>query len=147
MVKKFDLVVVGGGPGGYVAAIRAAQLGFSTALIEREHLGGVCLNWGCIPTKALLHGAELAHTMKKAETFGFTVDNFRFDLNTLVAHSRSVAEKLSLGIASLMKKHGIHVIDGEARVSAKCQLTVTREDESETIDATYIILATGATVG
>lgn len=144
MQKAFDLMVVGGGPGGYVAAIRAAQLGFSTALVEREHLGGICLNWGCIPTKALLRGAELAHTLRHAEDFGFGFDNLRFDIGKLVEHSRAVAGRLTQGIGYLMKKNGVTVIDGEARVSDKCQLTVTRDGSSDTYRADHIILATGA---
>ena len=116
-MQHYDLMVVGGGPGGYVAAIRAAQLGFKTALVEKQHLGGVCLNWGCIPTKALLHGANVAHTIKAAEHLGFTVDNLSFDINKLVKHSRSVADKLSQGIAYLMKKNGVVVIDGTASLA------------------------------
>lgn len=144
MAQHFDLMVVGGGPGGYVAAIRAAQLGFKTALVEREHLGGICLNWGCIPTKALLRGAEVAHTLHNAEAFGFSVDNVGFDIRKLVAHSRSVAGRLTQGIGYLMKKNGITVIDGEAKVSDKCLLTVTRDGKDETYKADHILLATGA---
>jgi dihydrolipoamide dehydrogenase len=96
MADKFDLVVVGGGPGGYVAAIRASQLGFRTALVEREHLGGVCLNWGCIPTKALLKGAEVAHTLSTMQQWGFSADNLNFDIAKLVAHSRGAAKKIEL---------------------------------------------------
>jgi len=106
--QQFDLMVVGGGPGGYVAAIRAAQLGFKTALVEKQHLGGVCLNWGCIPTKALLRGADIAHTLKEAEHFGFTFDNLSFDIKKLVQHSRSVASKLTQGVAYLMQKKWCH---------------------------------------
>ena len=102
-MQQYDLMVVGGGPGGYVAAIRAAQLGFKTALVEKQHLGGVCLNWGCIPSKALLRGADIAHTLKEAEHFGFAFDNLSFDINKLVKHSRSVASKLSGGVAYLSR--------------------------------------------
>ncbi len=145
MTTQFDLMVVGGGPGGYVAAIRAAQLGFKTALVEREHLGGICLNWGCIPTKALLRGAEVAHTFQNAETFGFSVDNLRFDIGKLVRHSRAVADRLSQGIGYLMKKNGIAVIEGDAKVSDKCELTVTDNKGAERVyKADHIILATGA---
>ena len=144
MDRQFDLIVVGGGPGGYVAAIRAAQLGFKTALVEREHLGGVCLNWGCIPTKALLRGAEVAHTLHNAEAFGFSVDNIRFDIGKLVAHSRSVAGRLTQGIGYLMKKNAITVIDGEARVSDKCRLTVRKDGVDTEYRADHILLATGA---
>jgi len=124
-MQHYDLMVVGGGPGGYVAAIRAAQLGFKTALVEKQHLGGVCLNWGCIPTKALLRGADIAHTIKEAEHFGFAIDNLSFDINKLVQHSRSVASKLSGGVAYLMKKNNIKVIDGTATVADKCRLDVS----------------------
>lgn len=144
MDKQYDLIVVGGGPGGYVAAIRAAQLGFKTALVEREHLGGVCLNWGCIPTKALLRGAEVAHTLNTAADFGFSVENVKFDLAKLVGHSRAVSEKLTAGIEYLMKKNGVTVIEGEARLSGKCELTVATADGARTFKADHIILATGA---
>ncbi|GAB3287404.1 dihydrolipoyl dehydrogenase [Parahaliea aestuarii] len=144
MKQTFDLVVVGSGPGGYIAAVRAAQLGFKTALIEKDRLGGVCLNWGCIPTKALLRGAELAHNLRHAATFGIQCDG-AVDLEQLVKHSRTVAGKLSGGIGYLMKKNGITVIEGSARVSGKCQLAVTAGDGTLTdIAADHIVLATGA---
>ena len=142
--QQFDLMVVGGGPGGYVAAIRAAQLGFKTALVEKEHLGGVCLNWGCIPTKSLLRGADIAHTLKEAEHFGFTFDNLSFDIKKLVQHSRSVASKLTHGVAHLMQKNGITVIDGSASLADKCLLNVEHEGKVTQYKATHIILATGA---
>jgi dihydrolipoamide dehydrogenase len=144
MADQYDLIVIGGGPGGYVAAIRAAQLGFKTALVEQADLGGVCLNWGCIPTKTLLRGAEVAHTLRHAEQFGFTVQGVQFDIGKLVKHSRSVAERLSQGIAYLMKKHGIAVLQGHARVSAKCELTIEHEGNSAVYRADHIVLATGA---
>lgn len=144
MSDDFDLMVVGGGPGGYVAAIRATQLGLKTALVERDALGGVCLNWGCIPTKALLHGAETAHTLKQASNLGFTFDNLQFDLAKLVAHSRKVADRLSQGIEFLMKKNNVTVITGEARLSDKCQVTVTTKAGNQCYGAKHIILATGA---
>lgn len=143
-MQHYDLMVVGGGPGGYVAAIRAAQLGFKTALVEKQHLGGVCLNWGCIPTKALLHGANVAHTIKAAEHLGFTVDNLSFDINKLVKHSRSVADKLSQGIAYLMKKNGVVVIDGTASLADKYRLDVSHNGVVTEYKADNIILATGA---
>jgi dihydrolipoamide dehydrogenase len=143
-MQHYDLMVVGGGPGGYVAAIRAAQLGFKTALVEKQHLGGVCLNWGCIPTKALLRGADVAHSLKEAEHFGFTVGNLSFDINKLVQHSRSVADKLSQGIGYLMKKHNITVIDGSASVTDKYRLDVTQGGKVRQYKADHIILATGA---
>jgi dihydrolipoamide dehydrogenase len=144
MVDKFDLVVVGGGPGGYVAAIRAAQLGFKTALVEREHLGGVCLNWGCIPTKALLKGAEVAHTLSTMQQWGFSADNLSFDIAKLVAHSRGAAEKLSSGIDYLLQKNNVSLYRGEAVVTGKCKLSVTTESKTLALDAMHIILATGA---
>ena len=144
MADKFDLVVVGGGPGGYVAAIRASQLGFKTALVEREHLGGVCLNWGCIPTKALLKGAEVAHTLSTMQQWGFSADNLSFDIAKLVAHSRGAAEKLSSGIDYLLQKNNVTLYQGEAVVTAKCKLSVTTESKTLALDAMHIILATGA---
>lgn len=143
-IQQYDLMVVGGGPGGYVAAIRAAQLGFKTALVEKQHLGGVCLNWGCIPTKALLRGADIAHTLKEADHFGFTFDNLSFDINKLVQHSRSVASKLSQGVAYLMQKNNITVLDGTASLVDKCLLDVTHEGTVTQYKAKHIILATGA---
>ena len=137
-------MVVGGGPGGYVAAIRAAQLGFKTALVEKKHLGGVCLNWGCIPTKALLRGADIAHTLKEADHFGFSFDNLSFDINKLVKHSRSVASKLSGGVAYLMQKNNITVIDGTATVANKCLLDVSHNGAVTQYRSNHIILATGA---
>lgn len=144
MSQSFDLVVVGGGPGGYVAAIRAAQLGFNTALVEREHLGGVCLNWGCIPTKALLRGADVANQLKEAAHFGFTFSDLSFDINKLVKHSRDVSGKLSQGIAFLMKKNKVTVFDGTATLVDKGVLAVAGKDGDQQIKADHIILATGA---
>jgi dihydrolipoamide dehydrogenase len=144
MADTFDLVVVGGGPGGYVAAIRASQLGFRTALVEREHLGGVCLNWGCIPTKALLKGAEVAHTLSTMQQWGFSADNLNFDITKLVAHSRGAAKKLSSGIDYLLQKNNVTVYRGEAVVTSKCKLSVTTESKTLALDAMHIILATGA---
>ena len=143
-MQHYDLMVVGGGPGGYVAAIRAAQLGFKTALVEKQHLGGVCLNWGCIPTKALLRGADIAHTLKEADHFGFSFDNLSFDINKLVKHSRSVASKLSGGVAYLMQKNNITVIDGTATVAEKCLLDVSHNGAVTQYRSNHIILATGA---
>src|SRR3972149_10217249 len=115
-VTQFDLAIIGAGPGGYVAAIRASQLGMKTAIIEREHLGGICLNWGCIPTKALLRTSELYQAMRHAPAFGLAADNVRFDLAAVVERSRKVAERLAHGVASLMRKNNIAVIDGTARL-------------------------------
>ena len=111
---RFDLIVIGGGPGGYVAAIRASQLGLKTALVEREHMGGICLNWGCIPTKALLRSADVYELFQRAGEFGLAADNVRFDLGAVVKRSRQVAKRLSSGVAGLMKKHKVTVFDGEA---------------------------------
>jgi dihydrolipoamide dehydrogenase len=144
MSTSFDVIVVGGGPGGYVAAIRAAQLGLKTAVVENKHLGGICLNWGCIPTKALLKGAEVAHTIAHAADFGFSTGEVSFDLKRLVKHSRDVSSRLSGGIGYLMKKNGITVVDGHARLAGKGRLSV--ESDGKTVDyrADHIILATGA---
>ena len=144
MTDKFDVVVIGGGPGGYVAAIRAAQLGLSTALVEQQHLGGICLNWGCIPTKAMLKGAEVAHTLKHLPTFGFSVENIQFDIAQLVAHSRGVSQRLTSGIAYLLKKNGVRVVDGRGRVTAKGRVSVTTQAGDQELQARHIILATGA---
>ena len=115
-MSQFDLIVIGSGPGGYVAAIRAAQLGMKTAIVERAELGGICLNWGCIPTKALLRTAEVYRNMQHAKDFGLAADNVRFDAKAVVDRSRKVAGRLSGGIAFLMKKHKITVIAGTARL-------------------------------
>ena len=109
---SYDLIVIGGGPGGYVAAIRAAQLGMRTALVEREHLGGICLNWGCIPTKALLRSSEIYHLLHRLDEFGFSVGEIRFDLTKIVERSRAVAKQLNRGVGSLLKKNKVTVYDG-----------------------------------
>ena len=142
---SFDLAVLGGGPGGYVAAIRAAQLGMRTALVEREHLGGICLNWGCIPTKALLRSAEIHHLLHRLDEFGFSAGEVRFDLEKLVARSRAVAKQLSNGVAYLLKKNKVSVFDGEGRLAGPGKLLVRKEGkEAATIAAPHIVLATGA---
>ena len=142
--NSFDLVVVGGGPGGYVAAIRGAQLGLTTALIEREHLGGICLNWGCIPTKALLRSAEILRNMKHADSYGLTVDQVGFDLDKIVKRSRDVSTKLSKGIGFLLKKNQVTVIDGNARLAGPGKLQVEKDGQVATVSGKHIILATGA---
>ncbi len=114
---SFDLAVIGGGPGGYVAAIRAAQLGMKTALIEREHLGGICLNWGCIPTKALLRASEINHLLHNLDEFGFAADNVRFDLDKVVKRSRKVAKQLASGVGHLLKKNKVTVFDGQGQLA------------------------------
>ena len=143
--NNFDLVVVGGGPGGYVAAIRAAQLGMSTALVEREHLGGICLNWGCIPTKTLLRTAEVMHLMKNAIEFGLKADNIGYNTAAIVKRSRGVAGRLSKGVGHLLKKNKVQIFDGEARLAGKGTLQVAKDgQETEEITAKHIVLATGA---
>jgi len=144
LAEQFDVIVVGGGPGGYVCAIRAAQLGLKTAVVERDRLGGICLNWGCIPTKALLRSSEIWHLMHRLSEFGFSADNFKFDLVKIVERSRKVSQQLSNGVAFLMKKHKIAVIAGEARLTGKGLLQVTKDGKSESYSAKNIVLATGA---
>ena len=146
----FDLIVVGGGPGGYVAAIRAAQLGMKTAVVERENLGGICLNWGCIPTKALLRSAEVAHLIEHAADFGLKVKGgFEPDFTAIIKRSRAVAKQLSNGVGFLMKKHKITVFDGEAKLAGASgvlrKLSVSKDGKSVAeITAKNVILATGA---
>ncbi len=145
--KTCDLAVIGSGPGGYVAAIRAAQLGLKTIVVERDALGGVCLNWGCIPTKALLRTAEVYTNMKHAKSFGLKADNVGFDLDAVVKRSRDVAGKLSGGIGFLMKKNKIEVVMGTARLENGAPAPLVRvktKDGEDTIKARDVILATGA---
>src|SRR6476661_6340658 len=130
MPESFDVIVVGGGPGGYVCAIRAAQLGLKTAIVERENLGGICLNWGCIPTKALLRSSEIWHLMHRLNEFGFSAENFRFDLPKIVERSRKVAGQLSNGVKGLMKKHKITVIDGEAKLKGAGAISVAKNGQT-----------------
>ncbi|MFD5811146.1 dihydrolipoyl dehydrogenase [Rhodococcus aetherivorans] len=145
MTEKYDVLVVGSGPGGYVAAIRAAQHGLRTAVVERDRLGGICLNWGCIPTKALLHGADVAHTLANLRPLGFSASGVKFDMARLVEFSRSVSGRLSDGIGYLMKKNGIDVVRGSARLLDKGVVAVTAADESVSeYRADHVILATGA---
>jgi dihydrolipoamide dehydrogenase len=139
----FDLVVIGGGPGGYVAAIRAAQLGMKTAVVEREHLGGICLNWGCIPTKALLRSSEINHLLHHLDEFGFAADNIRFDLAKVVKRSRAVAKQLASGVGHLLKKNKVAVFDGQGRLAGAGRVQVTGK-QTATLQAKHIILATGA---
>ncbi len=140
MSNNFDLIVIGGGPGGYVAAIRAAQLKMNVALIEANHLGGICLNWGCIPTKALLRSAEVHHLIQHADQFGLKVSGLEFDLKKVVERSRGVAKQLSGGIGHLLKKNKVTVIDGFAKLKGKGQVAVGKD----TYSAKHIIIATGA---
>lgn len=142
--QTFDVIVIGAGPGGYVAAIRASQLGLKTAIVEREHLGGICLNWGCIPTKALLRSAEVFHLMHRAKEFGLKADNIGYDLDAVVARSRGVAKQLSGGIGHLMKKNKITVFMGAAHLPKAGVVTVKSDKGTEELTAKNIILATGA---
>ena len=141
--QNFDVIVIGGGPGGYVAAIRAAQLGLKTAVVEREHLGGICLNWGCIPTKALLRSSEINHLLHHLDEYGFAADNIRYDLEKVVKRSRGVAKQLSSGIGHLLKKNKVTVFDGAGKLAGKNTVAVTGKAEA-TLIAPHIILATGA---
>jgi dihydrolipoamide dehydrogenase len=143
--QSFDIIVVGGGPGGYVAAIRAAQLGMKAAVIEREHLGGICLNWGCIPTKALLRTSEINHLLHHLPDYGFSADNPRFDLDKVVKRSRAVAKQLSNGVAHLLRKNKVSVFDGQGRLAGKQALAVTKDNKPvATLSSPHIVLATGA---
>ena len=142
---NFDLIVLGGGPGGYVAAIRAAQLGMKTAVVEREHLGGICLNWGCIPTKALLRSSEIYHLLHRLDEFGFSAKDITFDPKKIVARSRAVSKRLSDGVGFLMKKNKITVIEGEGSLNGAGKLKVTKDGKAVAdLTAKHIILATGA---
>ena len=141
---SFDVVVIGAGPGGYVAAIRAAQLGLKTAVVEREHLGGICLNWGCIPTKALLRSAEVFHLMHRAKEFGLKAEGVDFDLDAVVKRSRKVSAQLVSGIGHLMKKNKIEVVSGEAKLAGKGKVSVKTDKGERVLTAKDIILATGA---
>jgi dihydrolipoamide dehydrogenase len=142
---NFDIIVVGGGPGGYVAAIRAAQLGLKTAVVEREHMGGICLNWGCIPTKALLRTSEVYSLIKHADAYGLSVKDVSFDAKKIVERSRKVANQLSSGVSMLMKKNKITVFDGAAKLARAGKLAVALKDKSNaTLSYKNVILATGA---
>ncbi len=142
--KSFDMIVIGAGPGGYVAAIRGAQLGLNVAIVEREHMGGICLNWGCIPTKAMLRSSEVFHLMHRAKEFGLKADGIGYDLDAVVKRSRKVAGQLSGGIGHLMKKNKVTVVMGEATLPAKGKVTVKTDKGSEELTAKNIVLATGA---
>ncbi len=143
-MANFDIIVVGAGPGGYVAAIRAAQLGLKVVCVEREHLGGICLNWGCIPTKAMLRSSEVFHLMHRAREFGLSADNITYDLDAVVARSRGVAKQLSGGIGHLFKKNKVTTIMGEATITAPGKVSVKTGKGTEDLTAKNIILATGA---
>ena len=140
----FDMVVIGAGPGGYVCAIRGAQLGLKVAIVEREHMGGICLNWGCIPTKAMLRSAEVYHLMHRAKDFGLSAEKIGYDLAAVIKRSRGVAKQLSSGVGHLMKKNKITVVMGAGRVTAPGTVEVTTDKGSETLKGRAIVLATGA---
>ena len=143
--QKFDIVVIGGGPGGYVSAIRASQLGMKTALVEREHLGGICLNWGCIPTKALLRSSEIHHLLQNLDEFGMSAKDISFDIKKIVQRSRNVARSLNQGISHLLKKNKVTVFDGIGAIDGKGSVSVTDSEANiKIIRADHIILATGA---
>ncbi len=142
--KSFDMIVIGAGPGGYVAAIRGAQLGLSVAVIEREHMGGICLNWGCIPTKALLRSSEVFHLMHRAKEFGLKAEGIDYDLDAVVKRSRAVAKQLNGGVGHLLKKNKVTTIMGEASVPAKGKVSVKTDKGTEELSAPHIVLATGA---
>lgn len=142
--NSFDVVVVGAGPGGYVAAIRAAQLGLKTAIVEREHMGGICLNWGCIPTKAMLRSSEVFHLMHRAKEFGLGADKISFDLNAVVSRSRGIAKQLNQGVGYLMKKNKVQVFMGTATLTDPKTVSVKTDKETQKLTAKNVVLATGA---
>src|SRR5450755_1028959 len=150
--SNFDVLIIGSGPGGYVTAIRAAQLGFKTAIVERDYLGGICLNWGCIPTKALLRSAEIFHYMQHAKDYGLKADNISYDPKAVVARSRAVSKRLNDGVGFLMKKNKVSIIWGEAAIDAPGKVTVKASKNEApkgalgagSYQAKHIIIATGA---
>jgi dihydrolipoamide dehydrogenase len=145
MTKKFDLCIIGAGPGGYVSAIRASQLGLKVAIVEANHLGGICLNWGCIPTKALLRSSEINHLLHNLDQFGFSAENIKHDFAKIIERSRAVSKRLSSGVAGLMKKNKIEVFDGYGKFLDTKKISVTKDSkEIEQIEASYFIVATGA---
>ena len=144
MPDTFDLVILGSGPGGYVAAIRAAQLGLKTAIVERDQLGGICLNWGCIPTKALLRTSEVHHYMTHADAYGLKAENVGFDLSKIVERSRKVAGQLNSGVKGLMKKNKVTIYEGAGALTAVGRLNVTNDGKKTELEAKNIIIATGA---
>jgi dihydrolipoamide dehydrogenase len=144
MADQYDLIILGSGPGGYVAAIRASQLGLKTCIVEREKLGGICLNWGCIPTKALLRTSEIYHYMTHAEAYGLSVEKPSFDLAKIVDRSRKVAGQLNMGVKGLMKKNKVTVVEGEGTLTGKGTMKVVKDGKTTGLAAKNIIVATGA---
>jgi dihydrolipoamide dehydrogenase len=143
--QSFDVVIIGGGPGGYVAAIRASQLGMKTAVVEREHLGGICLNWGCIPTKALLRSSEISHILSELDSYGFSAKDISFDIEKIVKRSRAVAKRLNQGVTGLMKKNKVAVFDGAGRLAGAGKVAVEKDSKAVAeLSAKHIIIATGA---
>ncbi len=140
----FDLIVLGAGPGGYVAAIRASQLGLNVAVVEREHLGGICLNWGCIPTKAMLRSAEVYHLAERAKEFGLSAEKISFDLNKIVERSRKISGQLNQGVGHLLKKNKVTVFSGEAKLLDRSNVSINSRGKYKKITAKNIVLATGA---
>ncbi|AKS46253.1 dihydrolipoamide dehydrogenase [Octadecabacter temperatus] len=144
MAQNFDMIVIGAGPGGYVAAIRGAQLGLKVCVVERENLGGICLNWGCIPTKALLRSSEVFHLMERAKEFGLSAEKIDYDLPAVVKRSRGVAKQMEGGIRGLFKKNKVTVVMGEAKIAGKGKVSVKTDKGTEELTAKNIIIATGA---
>ncbi|MCR9146997.1 MAG: dihydrolipoyl dehydrogenase [Rhodobacteraceae bacterium] len=143
--KSFDMIVIGAGPGGYVAAIRGAQLGLNVVVVEREHMGGICLNWGCIPTKAMLRSSEVFHLMHRAKEFGLSADNITYDLDAVVKRSRAISKQLNSGVGHLLKKNKVTAIMGEATLTGKGKVSVkTTDGKTEELTGKSIVLATGA---
>jgi dihydrolipoamide dehydrogenase len=142
--QSFDVVVIGAGPGGYVCAIRAAQLGLKVAVVEREHLGGICLNWGCIPTKAMLRSSEVFHLMHRAKEFGLKADGVGYDLDAVVKRSRGIAKQLNQGVGHLLKKNKVTVVMGAATLAGQGAVKVKTEKGEQTLRAPHVVLATGA---
>ena len=142
--NSYDVIVIGAGPGGYVAAIRAAQLGLKTIVVEREHMGGICLNWGCIPTKAMLRSSEVYHLMQRAKEFGLSAQGIDYDLDAVVARSRAIAKQLNGGVSHLLKKNKVTALMGAATVKAPGQVSVKTAKGEETLSGKNIIIATGA---
>ena len=142
--NAYDVIVIGAGPGGYVAAIRAAQLGLKTIVVEREHMGGICLNWGCIPTKAMLRSSEVYHLMQRAKEFGLSAQGIHYDLDAVVARSRAIAKQLNGGVSHLLKKNKVTGLMGAATITAPGQVSVKTAKGEESLSAKHIIIATGA---